>query len=90
MGSGKLTPRIIDWARVKMARTLAMQHNLIVVPVQEPRIDSALNRVLCPAWVVYRKLPDGHTTRLGRRSDPDELLEFVRQCAGLAPIPKGT
>lgn len=86
--SGKLTPKVIDWARVQAATRIARDNGLIVTPIQEPRVDGALNRILCPAWVVYRKLPDGQVTRLGKRSDPDGLLDFVRASAGLVPIPK--
>lgn len=32
-------------------------------------------------YVVYRKLPDGSSTRLGKRSSPAGLRRFVCRCA---------
>jgi hypothetical protein len=65
-----------------LAKQIAKDHHLFIAQVQEPS---------GPAWVVYRKaaFEGGRPLRLGRRSNPDELLRYVKQLAGVeAAAPK--
>lgn len=55
------------------AHMIAKSNRLRIVPVTDNG---------APAWVVYRVLPGGGSTRLGRRSSPAALLHFVESLAG--------
>lgn len=54
-----------------LAREIAKQHSLFIVPVTE-------------GFVVYRRspVPGARATRLGRRKDSSALLGFVRHLTG--------
>lgn len=51
------------------ARQIAKEHGLLVVdcPVEPGKTD----------YVVYRRLPDGRKSRLGKRTDPVRLRQYV-------------
>jgi hypothetical protein len=66
---------------LEAARELAKAHRLRVVDVHEKKVEAGQVRWL-PAWVVYRALPGGASTRLGRRNDPRKLLRFIRTLIG--------
>jgi len=55
------------------ARQIAKDHGLLVIdcPVQPGKTD----------YVVYRKLPDGSRTRLGKRASPEGLRAYVAKLA---------
>jgi CBS domain-containing protein len=67
------------------ARELARKHRLRIVPVTDPagRYDDGRERFRT-SYVVYRLLPGGGSTRIGKRADPSGLLSFVRKAAGVA------
>jgi len=62
---------------LEAARDLARAHRLFIADVHEQ-----LHGHWVPAWVVYRRMAGGRMTRIGRRSNPAELLRFVRQLIG--------
>jgi len=55
--------------QLKEARQIAADHGLFVK-------DKAL-RPGITHWYVYRKLPDGHLTFLGKRGSPEGLRAYV-------------
>jgi uncharacterized protein with GYD domain len=60
--------------KLKEAKQIAKDHGLKVVefPVTPGKTD----------YVVYRELPDGSDTRLGKRSSPQGLRKYVADLAG--------
>lgn len=67
------------------ARRIAGNHRLRIVPVSDPdgRDERGRERFRT-SYVVYRVLPYGGSTRLGKRADPAALLRFVRELAGVS------
>jgi hypothetical protein len=66
------------------AERIAREHRLRIVPVPDPAgtYEDGRRRYRT-AYVVYRILPYGGSTRLGKRSDSVRLLAFVRRLAGV-------
>lgn len=58
---------------VKEAKQIARDHGLRLVECQTPAGTD---------YIIYRPLPDGRTTRIGKRSTPDGIRRFVADVAG--------
>ena len=59
--------------QLKEARQIAKDHGLLIIdcPVEPGKTDH----------VVYRLLPDGRRTRLGKRTDPVRLRQYIADLA---------